>query len=77
MIATQALLNMLVVTCSVPSTGVPLPFISYGGSSLALNLLSVGVLLGVSRYPKLTTKEYEDQNRSNRRRNRRTRVSRA
>ncbi len=51
LISGQALLNMLVVTSSVPATGVPLPFISYGGSSLILNLFCVGVLLGVSRYP--------------------------
>lgn len=51
MISGQALLNMCVVTSSVPATGVPLPFISYGGSSLVLNLFCVGVLLSVSRYP--------------------------
>lgn len=51
LISGQALLNMCVVTSSVPATGVPLPFISYGGSSLALNLLCVGILLGISRYP--------------------------
>lgn len=72
LVAGQALLNMCVVTSSVPATGVPLPFISYGGSSLALNLLSVGVLLGISAYPGMV-ESYED--RSNRRRHRRTRVS--
>lgn len=51
LISGQALLNMLVVTSSVPATGVPLPFISYGGSSLALNLFCVGILLGISKYP--------------------------
>jgi cell division protein FtsW len=51
MISGQALLNMLVVTSSIPATGVPLPFISYGGSSLTLNLFCVGILLGVSKYP--------------------------
>jgi len=50
MISGQALLNMYVVTSSVPATGVPLPFISYGGSSLALNLFCVGILLGISEY---------------------------
>lgn len=50
MIAGQALLNMLVVTSSVPATGVPLPFISYGGSSLTLNLLCVGIILSVSQH---------------------------
>lgn len=75
MIAGQALLNMLVVTSSVPATGVPLPFISYGGSSLALNLVCIGVLLGISRHPKAA--EYDkDENRIDRRGNRRARVSR-
>jgi cell division protein FtsW len=50
LIAGQALMNMYVVTSSVPATGVPLPLISYGGSSLALNLLCVGVLIGVSSH---------------------------
>ena len=50
MISGQALLNICVVTSSVPATGVPLPFISYGGSSLALNLFCAGILLGISKY---------------------------
>jgi len=51
LISGQALLNMLVVTSSVPATGVPLPFISYGGTSLALNLFCVGILLSISKHP--------------------------
>ncbi|MCK4961999.1 MAG: FtsW/RodA/SpoVE family cell cycle protein, partial [Anaerolineales bacterium] len=38
------------ITRSIPLTGVPLPFISYGGSSLMAVLAGVGVLLSVSRY---------------------------
>ncbi len=49
MIAVQALLNIAVVTASMPITGVPLPLISYGGSSLLFALAGVGVLLNVSR----------------------------
>jgi cell division protein FtsW len=71
LIAGQALLNMLVVTSSVPATGVPLPFISYGGSSLALNLMIVGILLGISQYPN----GEEDEDRPYRRRNRGSRLS--
>jgi len=56
MISGQALLNMCVVTSSVPATGVPLPFISYGGSSLAMNLFCAGILLGISKYGARTTR---------------------
>lgn len=48
-IAIQAIINIAVVTGSIPVTGVPLPFISYGGSSLVINLLAMGVLLNISR----------------------------
>jgi cell division protein FtsW len=47
----QALVNIAVVTASIPATGVPLPFISYGGSSLILSLLMVGVLLNIGKNP--------------------------
>lgn len=49
MIAFQAMLNIGVVTGSLPVTGIPLPFISHGGSSLLMSLASVGVLLNISR----------------------------
>lgn len=48
-IAIQAIINLAVVTGSMPVTGVPLPFISYGGSSLLFNMTAMGVLLNVSR----------------------------
>ena len=48
-IAFQAILNMAVLTSSVPFTGITLPFISYGGSSLISTLAACGVLLNVSR----------------------------
>ena len=51
LICGQALLNMFVVTSSVPATGVPLPFISYGGSSLIVSLICAGLVLSVSKYP--------------------------
>jgi cell division protein FtsW len=47
-IALQALINIATVTVTLPTTGIPLPFISYGGSSLALTLLAVGILMNVS-----------------------------
>jgi len=45
----QALVNMMVVTALLPVTGIPLPFISYGGSALIINLVAVGILLSISR----------------------------
>ncbi|MFQ5878618.1 MAG: putative lipid II flippase FtsW [Dehalococcoidia bacterium] len=49
-IAYQTLINIGGITRTLPLTGVPLPFISYGGSSLVATLAAVGVLLSVSRY---------------------------
>ncbi|HHT68009.1 MAG TPA: putative lipid II flippase FtsW [Firmicutes bacterium] len=49
MIAFQALLNIGVVTGSLPVTGIPLPFISHGGSSLLMSLAGVGILLNISK----------------------------
>ncbi len=46
-ITIQALINMLVVTMTVPATGVPLPFISYGGSALVMSMTGFGVLLSI------------------------------
>lgn len=54
MISFQALMNIGVVTGSLPVTGITLPFISYGGSSLLFTLAGVGILLGISRYTKST-----------------------
>jgi cell division protein FtsW len=45
----QALINFAVTTNTLPFTGIPLPFISYGGSSLAVSMTGVGLLLGISR----------------------------
>ncbi|NLY10367.1 MAG: putative lipid II flippase FtsW [Firmicutes bacterium] len=52
MISFQALLNIGVVTGMLPVTGITLPFISYGGSSLLMSLASVGILLNISRQSK-------------------------
>ena len=46
----QALLNMAVAANAVPFTGVPLPFISYGGSSLSISMAAAGILLNISKY---------------------------
>ena len=47
-ITVQALMNVAVVTNTTPSTGVALPFVSYGGTSLSILLLEVGLVLNVS-----------------------------
>lgn len=49
-ISLQAVVNIGVATGSLPITGITLPFVSYGGSSLLMSLLSAGVLLNISRY---------------------------
>jgi cell division protein FtsW len=48
-VAIKALLNIAVMTAVVPATGVPLPFISYGGSSLVVMMAGIGLLLSVAR----------------------------
>ena len=49
LLAVQTVLNLCVVTNLLPSTGIALPFFSYGGTALAVNLGEMGVILGISR----------------------------
>jgi cell division protein FtsW len=75
-VAVEALLNVAVMTAVLPFSGVPLPFISYGGSSLVTLLAAVGLLLSISR-----SKDYQAPRRTRAdytvgRRDRRGRVSR-
>ena len=60
-IAVQTILNMGVVTNLLPSTGVALPFFSYGGTALAVNLGEMGILLSISRYRNRATRQEELQ----------------
>lgn len=53
-IATQVVLNIAVVTNSIPSTGIPLPFISYGGTSVMILMAEMGLVLGISSKCKST-----------------------
>ena len=52
MVGLQAIINIAVVTSSMPNTGMPLPFFSYGGTSLLILMASVGILLNISRASK-------------------------
>jgi cell division protein FtsW len=72
-IVAQALLNMSVVLALVPTKGIPLPFISYGGSSLVPTLAGVGILLNISQYAALGKRtsmdedDYEDERQETKR----------
>ncbi|HKK96083.1 MAG TPA: putative lipid II flippase FtsW [Anaerovoracaceae bacterium] len=49
MLAFQVIINVAVVTASMPATGITLPFISYGGTSLIIFMISMGILLNISK----------------------------
>lgn len=55
-IGIQAFMNIGVVTSMLPTTGIPLPFISYGGTSMLFNLVCVGILLNISKHSIFTSK---------------------
>jgi len=52
--AIQVLLNIAVVTNTIPNTGISLPFFSYGGSSLVMLFFEMGIVLAISRYSRIT-----------------------
>lgn len=75
----QAIVNIGVVTATLPFTGIPLPFISFGGSSLVISLASAGFLLSISRRTPAPIKEEKEERREAnnlRRRNSGARISR-
>lgn len=57
LIAVQTILNLGVVTNLLPSTGIALPFFSYGGTALAVNLGEMGIVLSISRYRNRATRQ--------------------
>lgn len=52
-ISVQVLINIAVVTNTIPNTGIPLPFISYGGTSLTFLLVEMGIVLSVAKQIKM------------------------
>jgi cell division protein FtsW len=66
-IGVQAMMNIGVVCTVLPATGVPLPLISFGGSSLVLTMFALGILADISRRPALPWDNDENDSRSNRR----------
>ncbi len=68
----QAFINIAAMVSLVPLTGIPLPFISYGGSSLVIMMFAVGMLLNISKY---TVKEVENANSAERWGNSRPRLA--
>ena len=61
LIAVQTVLNLGVVTNLLPSTGISLPFFSYGGTALAMNLAEMGIILSISRHRFDARKQEEEQ----------------
>ncbi|GFN35969.1 putative lipid II flippase FtsW [Tepidimicrobium xylanilyticum] len=53
LITVQTLIHIAVVTSTIPTTGIPLPLISYGGTSLVLYMSAIGILLNISRHVKV------------------------
>ncbi len=52
-VAVQTILNIFVITNLLPNTGIPLPFFSYGGTSLVIQLMEMGIVLSISRTAQL------------------------
>ena len=62
LLAIQTFINIGVATSSIPVTGINLPLVSYGGTSLVIYLIGLGILMNISRH---TTKAKEKKNESN------------
>lgn len=69
MIGMQAMINIGVVTSTLPNKGLPLPFISYGGSNLLMMLASVGLLLSIARRANLAESILSSEDADDRREN--------
>ena len=60
-----AMLNMMVVTAILPNTGLPLPFISSGGTNLVFTIASIGLLTSIQRYTPIIRQNYWPTRRQN------------
>jgi cell division protein FtsW len=60
LVTLQALVNIAVVTNSLPYTGVTLPLVSFGGSSTVVSLIAIGLLLNISRHPSVAQDDEEE-----------------
>jgi cell division protein FtsW len=76
-IIVQALFNISVVVSILPAKGIPLPFISYGGSSILITLAAVGILLNISQYAGFVSVEKTENSNPHQRRRRITRKAKA
>lgn len=64
-LAIQSIMNMYVSTNMIPSTGIPFPIISYGGTSLVMTLGAIGLVLGISRWEQKTQKAFDNVENKN------------
>lgn len=64
-IAIQVLINICVVTNTIPPTGVPLPFVSYGGSSMVCTLMELGIVFSVASHREQMTTDMEVKKNAN------------
>ena len=56
-VVVPAMVNIAVTTAVVPNDGLPLPFVSYGGTSLVFSLAAIGLLCGIHRRSRVTDEE--------------------
>jgi cell division protein FtsW len=64
-ISAYAVVNMSVACGIIPTTGVPIPFISYGGTALIFNSIAVGILLNISSYRNEPAESFDDEGKGN------------
>ena len=62
MVAIQVILNVAVVTASMPATGINLPFVSYGGNGILMFMLAAGIMLNISKHEKKDTSDEDKGN---------------